>query len=121
MTVNTTEFVAAMTQRGASPVAPVWDTEGETASEANDEDVRPLPSLPPGYKLPPLPFPAVKRKGVEYPPSYASGVGKSAPTATSASATRSEADEPRDWRGLNSVPFLSPNDMLTYAHVCIVC
>ena len=68
----------------------------EASSEASTEAQAPsAPRVVNGVDLSKLPFPsAVKRRGVEHPPA------KTTETATA---------EAKDWTGLNSVPFLSPD------------
>jgi hypothetical protein len=71
--------------------APALDATGEAPTPTPT----PAPVVVQGVDLSRLPFPSVKRRGVEYPPTK---VG-----------TTDEADERKSWdRGLNSVPFMAP-------------
>jgi hypothetical protein len=63
------------------------------ATETYPEDY--IPPVPAGLDLSKLPFPSVKRRGVEQPPKKA--------------GETTDSDKQKDWTGLAQVPFLSPD------------
>jgi hypothetical protein len=80
---------------------------GAVAGEAPEPE--PTPLMIGGIDVARLPFP-VKRRGVENPPQAQRAPVKATASSDAEPPYGVDGDEPRDWRGLNSVPFLSPND-----------
>jgi hypothetical protein len=90
---------AALAGAGTAAAAPGAPASGST--ETYPEDY--MPPVPAGLDLSKLPFPSVKRRGVEQPPTSGATSGAKKTTETT------DSDKPKDWTGLAQVPFLSPD------------